>query len=108
MESLKKNAQKRRRKQGKGKGGKKKKLKLCEIELTDGEIFLPDGETRFVALDSGKDDPKRTIIFATKDNTDRLSRCTKVFSDGTFKRPKHFAQVSLSLESVLNVNFRLI
>ena len=62
----------------------------------DSKDCTPECKEEFLAYDSGIEDPERFLIFGTKKNIDRLKRCIKVYSDGTFKRPKKlFAQVSL-------------
>ena len=88
---MKKNAQKTRRR----KYPKKQKANpnLAEMELLEECVYLPNGD-KFLAYDSGKDDPHRIIIFMTEHNATKLISCRRVFSDGTFKRPRNFAQVS--------------
>ena len=98
-ESMKKNAQKTRR----GKYPKKQKanLNLAEMELSEECVYLPNGD-KFLAYDSGMDDPHRIIVFMTEHNATKLINCRRVFSDGTFKRPKNFAQVSALSRKLLS------
>ena len=65
-----------------------------DIDLPEDCRFLKSGE-EWLLHDSGKGDKQRFLIFGTRKNVERMKRAEKVYSDGTFKRPKRlFAQVS--------------
>jgi hypothetical protein len=90
-ETLNRDMQRHRRRFVKDEKGPKRR---DDIDLPEDCQKLDSGED-FLLHDSGVNDPERFFIFGTLKNVERLKRCSKVFLDGTFKRPKRlFAQVS--------------
>ena len=68
--------------------------KSRDFDLPNKYKFLEDGETSMLFWDSGKEDPRRILLFATDKTISYLKTVKHGFTDSTFKAsPEIFFQM---------------